>query len=609
MATPNLPKNVPWSRLRVLAPYFAESRWRLAAGLAALITVDFLQLLIPRVIRRVVDGLTYGGATPALLTWAALAIMALTLGIGAMRFAWRYFILGHARRIEEALRNLIFGRILNLSAAQLGERTTGDLMAHATNDVEAVRMAAGMGVVALVDGIVLGAAAIGFMLYINVTLTLIAAIPMPAVAIITRFQSREVHRRFREVQAGFSTLTERVRESFAGIRVVKAYLLEPKEIAAVKGAAADYVARNMHLTRITAAFVPLVTLFASLVAATVLFLGGRKVIGGAITTGDFVAFIAYLAMLTWPMMALGWVINLLQRGAASMDRINAVLNAEPGIPEAAPLPAAGSPKGDIEVRGLTFTYAEAGRPALSGLSMRIPAGSAVAIVGRTGSGKSTLANLLMRLFDPPAGCIFWGGRDIRELPLAGLRGAVAYVPQDSFLFSDTLRENIAFARPGASEAEVEQAARLAEIHSEIMALPQGYDAVLGEKGVTLSGGQRQRVALARALLAGRPVLLLDDALSAVDTDTEQRILANLARLVAEGGKDGRTLLTISHRLAAVMDADRIYVLDEGRVTEEGTHQELVARGGLYADIWRRQQLEAEIEEGSPPAAAEAEPVL
>jgi ATP-binding cassette subfamily B multidrug efflux pump len=593
-------------KFRTLRPYFVDHRWRLLFGLLALVTVDFLQLLIPRVIRRVVDGLTYGTATPHLLIWAALAVMVLTLGIGAMRFAWRYLILGHARRIEEALRNLIFGRIQTLSAAQLGELRTGDLMAHATNDIEAVRMAVGMGIVALVDGIVLGAAAIGFMLYINLTLTLIAIIPMPAVAIITRFQSREVHRRFRDVQAGFSTLTERVRESFAGIRVVKAYLLEAAEGASVREAAADYVARNMSLARIMAAFVPLVTLFANLVAATVLFLGGRKVIGGTITTGDFVAFMAYLAMLTWPMMAIGWVINLIQRGAASMDRINSILERQPGVVDAqaaAPVPAdrPAQSGGDIEVRDLSFSY-EGSPAALTEVSLSMPAGRQVAIVGRTGSGKSTLANLLLRIYDPLPRTIFYRGVDIRDLPLAFLRGQVAYVPQDTFLFSDTIRENIAFARPDAPLDEVERTARLAEVHADIMALPRGYESTLGEKGITLSGGQRQRLALARALLAGSPVLLLDDALSAVDTDTERKILQNLGREVTERG---RTLIMISHRLAAVMDSWRIYVLEEGRLAEEGSHEELLQRRGLYADIWRRQQLEAEIE-ADLPRGAEAE---
>jgi ATP-binding cassette subfamily B protein len=588
---------------RTLRPYFHANRWRLLAGLSALIVVDFLQLLIPRVIRRVVDGLAYGTATPGLPLRAALTILALTVGICLMRFTWRYFILGHARRVEEALRNLIFRHVQALSAAEMDARQTGDLMAHATNDVEAVRMAAGMGIVALVDGIVLGAAAIGFMLYINVTLTLIAAIPMPAVAIMARFQSREVHRRFREVQACFSRMTERVRESFAGIRVVKAYLAEANEAEAVRGAASDYVSRNMSLARITSVFSPLITLFASLVGAAVLFMGGRKVIEGTITTGDFVAFIAYLSLLAWPMMAIGWVINLMQRGSASMERINSILA---GHPEAAtgPDPAPGQAgSSGIEVRGLSFSYGAGQQAALKNVSMSVPAGSQVGIVGRTGSGKSTLVALLLRLYDPPAGTVYLSGTDLLDLPLATLRGQIAYVPQDTFLFSDTIRENIAFARPGASLKEIEDAARLAEVHAEMAALPHGYDSVLGEKGITLSGGQRQRVVLARALLAGAQVLLLDDALSAVDTDTELRILDNLRRLAAE---QNRTVIMVSHRLAAVMDASRIYVLEDGRVAEEGTHQELLQRRGLYADVWSRQQLEAEIDREANHAGAEVE---
>ncbi|MFH0810986.1 MAG: ABC transporter ATP-binding protein [Pseudomonadota bacterium] len=591
---------------RTLKPYFIEHRWQLLAGLGALLGVDLLQLLIPYVVRRAVDGLTYGTATPRLLSLAALAIVAITIGMGVTRFAWRYFILGHARRVEEALRNLLFERIQALSATRLGDMRTGDLMAHATNDVEAVRLAVGMGIVALVDGIVLGTAALGFMLYINVPLTLIAAIPMPAVAIVTKLQSREVHRRFRNVQAGFSTLTERIRESFAGIRVVKAYRLEESEAATVREAAQEYVGRNMALARISSVFVPLISLFSNLVAATVLFLGGRKVIGGDITTGDFVAFMAYLSMLTWPMMAIGWVVNLLQRGAASMERINSVLNT--ASPQKTPGQARKNqdepPLGDIEVKNLSFSYAENQPPALNGVGLEIPQGSLVAVVGRTGAGKSTLLNLFPRIYDPPPGTITWGGTDIMRLPLASLRSRMAYVPQDTFLFSDTIRENIAFARPGASLAEVERAARLAEVHETIVALPRGYDSVLGERGLTLSGGQRQRVALARALMADAPLLLLDDSLSAVDTRTEQRILENLRRLLRDRG---RTILMVTHRLATVTDAWRIYVLGEGSVLEAGTHQELLAQGGHYAEIWRRQQLEAEMEETKrPPRTGAAE---
>ncbi len=573
--------------LLTLKEYFIEHRWKLAIGVFSLVMVDGLQLIIPRVIKWAIDDLTQGGISRSHLLRYSAYIMAIAIGIGIFRYFWRFFIMGTSRRIEEALRNRLFRHYQSLPFSFFNNYKTGDLMAHATNDIKAVQRAVGMGFVILTDVLVLGTAAIGFMLYISPKLTLFALMPAPLlISFVLRF-GRMLHRRFERVQASFSSLTERVRENLSGMRVVKAYVQESNERERFSQASSDYVEKNMQLVRIWGAFFPLIMFFANLGVAIVLLFGGRQVILNYISVGDFVAFIYYLDILIWPMMGIGWVTNLLERGSASMGRINRILQTAPEI-EYSP--------GDVEIRGkiefkdLTFSYDQGTPPVLQGINLSIQPGECVAIVGRTGAGKSTLVSLIPYLFDPGEGKLFIDGREIRSIPVKGLRRAIGYVPQDTFLFSDTIRENIAFGKLNVEEGRIHQVAQIAGIHQEILEFPQGYDSVIGERGVTLSGGQKQRLAIARALLIDPQILILDDALSSVDTDTEEEILQNLRQAIK-----GKTTIVISHRLSTIKDADRIFVLDEGKIVEEGTHQELLASGGLYSRIYKKQQIEEEFE--------------
>ena len=578
---------------RTLKEYFVRYRWRLLAGLATLLIVDGLQLIIPQVIKWAIDDLTRGGIVQAGLVKYGLYIAGIALLIGLFRYFWRFMILGTARRIEEALRNRLFSHLQTLSLSFFQETKTGDLMAHATNDIDAVRMAMGMGLVAITDTLVLGTSAIVFMILIDPKLTLFAMAPMPFIALITTRFSRLVHHRFEGVQAAFSRLTEQVRESLAGIRVVKAFVQEEHEKGKLGHIGEEYVGRNLRLIKVWGMFFPLIMLLANLGTVIVLWLGGMETILGTITAGGFVAFMTYLGILTWPMMALGWVINLIQRGSASMGRINKILNAQPEIADPPRLRPITKLEGKIEFRDLTFSYKPGLSPTLRGITLQVNPGEFVAIVGRTGTGKTTLCNLIPRLFDPPNGHLFMGGHEIHAIPIKALRGNIAYVPQDTFLFSTTIRENIVFGNPGASEGEIANAARIAQIDEDIRTFPMGIETLIGEKGVMLSGGQKQRIAIARAILLNPQIMILDDALSSVDTQTEERIWNGLREVL-----DGKTRIVVSHRLASIKEADKIIVLDDGEITEMGDHQSLLSMGGIYAEIYRRQQIEEELERES-----------
>ena len=576
---------------RILLPYFRRNLGILAIGVSSLLIVDLLQLFIPRVIKLAVDDLTRYQATSARLLSYAGMVLALALGIVVFRFVWRRCLFGHSRQVEEALRNRLFSHLQTLSFSYFDRANTGDLMAHATNDVQAVQLAAGMGLVALTDTLVLGTAAIGFMLYINPSLTLIALLPMPFIALFARTISKIFYERFQKVQASFSQLTERARENLAGIRTIKAYTQETAEIKRFDQTGRNYIAANLRMVKISGLFSPMSLIFTNLSMALVLVIGGKLTILNTISVGDFVAFNSYLLLLTWPMMALGWMINLFQRGSASLGRIQAILNTPSEAAEIVEIPKKSLTQGDIQSRSLTFTYPGSNLSALEDIHLSIKPGQLVGIVGRTGAGKSTLCQLLPRLYDTPPGQLYLEGEDIHRWPLDELRRAIAVVPQDPFIFADTVRANICFGNPDASTDEMIEAAEAAHLLDEILALPHQFDTILGERGVTLSGGQKQRLTLARALILSTPLLILDDCFSSVDLETELAILANLRRYLK-----ARTTLIASHRLEAMRAADMIFVLEWGRLREQGNHDQLLAQKGIYAALYRRQKLEVELYE-------------
>ena len=576
---------------RLVKPYLKEKRMVIALGLVSLFVVDMLQLFVPRIVKWVVDDLTEGTMTTPLLVEYAIYVVCIALLIGVFRFLWRRCLIGTSRRVEEGIRNRFFHHVQGLSADYFDVAKTGDLMAHATNDVQHIRMAVGMGMVALTDAIVLGCASIGFMLYINVKLTVFALIPMPIIVLLARFITRKMHGLYKAVQASFAELTESVRERYAGIRVIKAYNREGYEAEKVQQMSRDYVGRNMQLVRVTGAFFPGMLFFSNMSVAIVLFLGGRQAIDLTITPGDFVAFISYLGLLTWPMMAMGWVINLIQRGAASLERINTILQTPPKIVTPKNPQPIGRIHGDVVFEKVDFRYADGLPLSLDGISFRISPGQTLGIVGPTGSGKTTVCHLLPRILDVNMGRILLDGQDIRNLSLDVLRAHIAMAPQDAFLFAGTIRENLSFGMEDASTEDMSRACRAAQFYDTVMGFPNQFETVIGEKGVTLSGGQRQRLALARALLVETPILVLDDPLSQVDTETAAAILANIQRLAGSS----TTMIMVSHRISHVRDADVIMVLEEGKMTATGQHEKLMAASEFYRNMYHWQEIESEME--------------
>jgi ATP-binding cassette subfamily B multidrug efflux pump len=573
-----------------LKEYFVRNRWALTAGLVSLLAVDFLQLLIPMVIKRAIDALTLGNATSSFLLQCGAIILAISFMMASLRYVWRHCLFGLSRKIEAGIRNRLYEHLQTLSVSFYHRTKTGDLMARAINDINAIRMATGMGLVALTDGLVIGMSAIGFMLYIEPSLTMISVVPAPLLIYFTRILTRRMSSGYERVQAIFSDLTERTREAFAGIRVVKAYAREPWTYKKLEKEGATYIRENLHLTKTLGFFSAMMVIFTNLGLAIVIWFGGRLTILGHITTGDFVAFISYLNLLMWPMMAIGWVTNMIQRGAASMRRLNRIFNEVPEIQDVAPQREIGLLQGKIEFRGASITYPGAGRPAIQGVHLTIEAGQTVALVGKVGCGKSTLLQVIPRLFEVPRGAVLIDGMDIQDIPLKTLRRSIGFVTQEVFIFSDTVRNNVLFGREGVSEGDLVKALKTAEVYEEIMGLDQGMDALLGERGITLSGGQRQRLSIARAILTDPPILILDDALSMVDTRTEERILNQI--LVSRRGK---TNLIVSHRISTISRADLIGVLTDGALTEKGEHQMLLKQGGEYARLYERQRLEQELE--------------
>ncbi|MGE0084086.1 MAG: ABC transporter ATP-binding protein [Desulfococcaceae bacterium] len=585
----------------LIRPYFVSNRFGIFLGLLALILVDLLQLIVPRIIKAAVDDLTAFRTDSASLLRYGLWITGLALIMVVLRYMWRYYLMGMSRELEEGLRNRLFDHLQTLPDSWFSRVKTGDIMAHATNDMQQIRMAAGMGLVAVTDSIVMGMMTIGFMMYINLRLTLFVIIPMPLIALCTRFFSKQMHSAYMSVQEAFSDLTEIVRERFAGIRIVKAYNREAESVSVVEKISRENMTRNLRLARTTGSFFPMMVFFTNLSLTLVLWLGGRETIFAVITPGDFVAFISYLGMLTWPMMALGWVINLIQRGKASLERVALIIRTLPDIKDHPDAVSFKEFTREIIMENAGFSYdapqsadPKSGSPmVLDNISFRVEKGNTLGIVGPPGSGKSTLLQLIPRIYDVSQGSISLDGMDIRKIFLSDLRGLISFVPQEPFLFSGTIRENITFGSPDVSEEQLREAVRKAALENTIADFPQGLETIVGEKGVILSGGQKQRIALARALLRNAPILILDDPISQVDAETGTAIIQTI-REICRNPAQLRTVIIVSHRLSALRFADRIITLTDGRITESGTHAQLLAGNGYYARTWRLQEIEEEL---------------
>jgi len=571
---------------RLVKPYFIERFWLVATGIFCLMLVDVVQLFIPRIIKRAVDDLTAYRAEQEMLLQYALYILLAAVIICILRYFWRRCLIGTSRRVEEGLRNRLFSHIQTLSSSYFDKTKTGDLMAHATNDIANVRMATGMGIVAATDAVFLGTAAIGFMCYINVRLTFFALIPMPLIALFAKYFSKKMHRKYRGVQGAFADMTEVVRERYAGIRIVKAYNLEKDSERRMKEISRNCIRENLSLVRITGSFFPLMLLFTNVSLALVIFFGGRLTILTEISPGDFVAFISYLNLMTWPMMALGWVTNLLQRGAASLDRINTILQTKPAIDQPEKPVSSKPVTGEVHFREVTYSYENSKEHALSRISFTVKPGGTLGIVGPPGSGKTTLLNLLPRLYDVQEGVIQINKIDIRDQNLEALRDEISFVAQEPFLFSGTIGENILFGNPDASDSDIMRAAKMASFDDAVQSLPDGLDTIIGEKGVILSGGQKQRLALARAFIRNASILLLDDPVSQVDMDTGQRLIETIR--LFEGQV---TVMIASHRLSALRHADQILVMESGRIKTSGTHDQLMVSDDYYARTFRLQEME------------------
>ncbi len=598
--------------LRPLLPYLKRYRWGFIIGALCVLLTNGIWILFPQVIGNAADDLNQGVTRHKLLIYAGL-LLGVAVSKGIFQFLTRWIVIGISRDIEFDLRNDLFARLEGLSYSYYQRHRTGDIMARATNDLNAVRMLLGPAIMYSANTIIYTAGALAFMISISPKLTFYTFLPLPVASIVIQYFGRQIHDRFERIQAMFSDISARAQENFSGARLVRAYVQEEAEIRAFEKENKEYIRRSLKLVRLMGMLWPTLELMLGCAVVLVLWLGGREVLSGhirvplvsnlgssnpritttlvlsgAMSVGDFVKFSTYMMQLTWPIIALGWVINIFQRGTASLIRINEIMQEPPEIKDA--LGARDREiEGEIEFRGLNFDYD--GKPVLHGVNLLVPAGSSLAIVGPTGSGKTTLVSLIPRIYDAEPGTVLVDGRPIREYSVASLRRNIGFVPQETFLFSDRIRENIALGVDSATDREIHDAAEAANIAADIESFPEGYDTLVGERGITLSGGQKQRTAIARALIRNPKILILDDALSSVDTHTEDKILNHLRDVM-----QGRTTIFISHRVSTVRNADRIAVLHGGRIVEMGTHDELLALNGYYSDLYNKQLLEEELAE-------------
>ena len=570
-------------------PYIRKNLFKIIFGIILIIIIDAGQLITIRVMQKAIDGIGKQGFTATGLLYASLLIIGITIVITILRYFWRIAFIGTAWIIDRDLRQMYYDHLLKLSPNFFNKTKTGDLMAYATNDMNAVRMLIGFGFVVGADIIVLSIASIFFMVGISMRLTLLAIIPMPILSVIIIYFGKEIHGRFRKVQKIFAAMSGKVQETISGIRVVKVFVQEQAELEKMSEQARDYVKENIALVKIFAMFFPMLFLVINISMGIVLVFGGESTIFNEISIGEFVAFFQYLGMLIWPMIAIGWIVNLYQRGTASLKRLNSIFEIEPEIFDEDTDVSIQNLKGKVTFKNLNFQYNSQTPQIFENISFEIDVGKTLAIVGRTGCGKTTIIDLLTRVYNPPKDAIFIDNVELFKIPLEILRDNVVMVPQDIFLFSDSIANNISLAKQDIERTYVEEVARYAQVYDEIIDFEDGFDTVIGERGVTLSGGQKQRIAIARALLTNPNILILDDALSSVDTKTEKKILDLLIKL-----RKDKTTIIIAHRISSLQHADKIIVLNNKKIAATGTHQELLAKMGIYKDLYEKQQIEEKL---------------
>lgn len=574
-----------------ILPYLKKSYKQILGGILMLILVDLVQLVTPKVMQYAIDNIQTRNIDGKGLALIAIIIILLSFSVMIFRFFWRMLIIGNSHRIEQSLRQDFYNHLLKLSQNFFNKSKTGDLMAYATNDLNAVRMLFGMGLIAAMDIILMTIASFSFMVSIDLRLTLLAIIPMPILSITIGYFGKKMHRRFALVQASFAAMSGKIQESISGIRIVKAFGQEDSELKKIDAVGDEFVEQNISMAKIAGFFHPFQGFIIACSMIITLFFGGRAAIRGDITIGGFIAFFQYLNMLVWPMIAIGWIVDMYQRGTASLKRLNDIFSIVPEIDDSQANMHITGLDGKIEVKDLNFRYNEDLPYIFRDLSFSLESGKTLAIVGPTGCGKTSLIELMVRIYNPPKNCIFIDDNELYRIPLEILRRDMVLVPQDIFLFSDTIANNIRLGNPNKPTEAVHEAARIASVYAEIMDFENGFETMVGERGITLSGGQKQRVAIARALLTDPQILILDDALSAVDTKTERQILERLIQ-----ARKGKTTIIIAHRISSIQHADKIIVLSEKVIKERGNHASLIRSGGIYHDLYEKQRIRAKLEE-------------